>query len=93
MQQATRRASKRIYGRISKSPLAKKKMVLPLFVVEKLVMETLGYNDVDDMYSKIREFMKYENVVEKKNLFTNIKGMSDEEAVKSVGKFLMHGRF
>ena len=37
--------------------------------------------------------MKYENVVEKKNIFTNIKGMSDEEAVRSVGKFLMHGRF
>ena len=49
MQQATRRASKRFYGRISKSPLAKKKMVLPLSVVEKLVMKTLGYNDVDDM--------------------------------------------
>ena len=93
MQQPTRRASKRIYGRISKSPLAKKKMVLPLSVVEKLVMETLGYNDMDDMYSKIREFMKYENVVAKKNLFTNIKGMNDEETVMSVGKFLKHGRF
>ena len=68
-------------------------MVLPLYVVEILVIETLDYNDVDDMYSKIMEFMKYENVVEKKNLFTNIKGMSDEEAVRNVGKFLMHGRF
>ena len=68
-------------------------MVLSLSVVEKLVMETLGYNDVYDVYSNIMEFMKYENVVEKKNLFTNIKGMSVEEAVRSVGKFLMHGRF
>jgi len=68
-------------------------MVLPLSVVEKLVMETLGCSDVDDMYLKIREFMIYENVVEKKNFFTNIKGMNDEEAVRSVGKFLMHGRF
>ena len=68
-------------------------MVLPLYVVEILVMETLDYNDVDDMYSKIMEFMKYENVVEKKNLFTNIKGMSDEEVVMNVGKFFMHGRF
>jgi hypothetical protein len=58
VQQVTRRASKCIYGRISKSPLAKK-MVLPLSVVEKLVMGTLDYNDVDDMYLKIREFMKY----------------------------------
>ena len=68
-------------------------MVLPLYVVEILVMETLDYNDVDDMYSKIMEFMKYENVVEKKNLFTNIKGMSDEEVVGKVRKFFMHGRF
>ena len=59
VQQTTRRASKRIYGRISKSPLAKNKMILPLSVIEKLVMETFGYNDVDDMYSKIMEFMIY----------------------------------
>jgi hypothetical protein len=66
---------------------------MSLSVVEKLVMKTLGYNDVDDMYSKIREFMIYENVVEKKNLLTNIKGMNDEEVVRSMGKFLMHGWF
>lgn len=93
MHQATRRASKQIHGRISKWPSAQKKIVLPLFVVEKLIMDTLGHNDVDDMYSKIRVFMKYQNALEKKNLFTNMKGMSDEEAAKSVGKFFMHGRF
>ena len=56
-------------------------------------MENIGYNDVDDMYSKIRVFMKYENTLEKKNIFTNINGMTDEEAVRTVGKFLMHGTF
>ena len=45
------------------------------------------------MYSKIRIFMKQENILGKKNIFTNINGMTDEEAVRSVGKFLMHGTF
>lgn len=58
-------------------------------------METLGYNDADDKYSKIkiRVFMKYKNALEKKNLFLNIIGMTDDEALRSVSKFLMHGRF
>ena len=95
MQQTRRRVSKRIHSRNSKAPPPPKhsKMVLPLSIVEKLIMENIGYNDVDDMYSKIRVFMKYENTLEKKNIFTNINGMTDEEAVRTVGKFLMHGMF
>jgi hypothetical protein len=31
--------------------------ILPLAIVEKLVKESIGFKDVDDMYYKIRAFM------------------------------------
>jgi len=45
------------------------------------------------MYSKIRGLMKQEIILGKKNIFTNINGITDEEAMRNVGKFLMHGTF
>ena len=55
-------------------------------------METVGFTDVDDMYSKIKTFMLEENKQAKKKIFENIKSMTEEEAIRSVGKFLMQGR-
>lgn len=49
-------------------------------------------SDVDDMYSKIMTFMLEENKQAKKKIFENIKSMTEEEAIRSVGKFLMQGR-
>ena len=81
MQQPTLRVSNRIHGGKSNQPPPPQhsKLVLPLPTVEKLIMESIGYDDVDDMYSKIRVFMKQENILGKKNIFTNINGMTDEE--------------
>jgi hypothetical protein len=35
--------------------------ILPLAIVEKLLKESIGFKDVDDMYCKIRAFMMDEN--------------------------------
>ena len=65
--------------------------ILPLAIVEKLVKESIGFKDVNDMYCKIRAFMMDENKQAKKKIFENIKAITKEECMKSVGKFLMHG--
>ena len=86
-----RRNAKRDRACNNRPPLPTR-CVLPLACVEKIVMETVGFTDVDDMYSKIRTFMLEENKQAKKKIFENIKSMTEEEAIMSVGKFLMQGR-
>lgn len=65
--------------------------VLPLHLVEKLVIDSFGYTDIDDMYANIRDYMKKENQMSKKKVFVDFKNVSDEEAIRLVGKYLMQG--
>lgn len=65
--------------------------LLPLVLVEKLVIDSLGYIDVDDLYANIRQYMKIENQMSKKKVFVDFKNVSDEEAVRLVAKYLMQG--
>lgn len=65
--------------------------IFPLEVLEKLIIDSFGYTDVDDMYANIREYMKGENRQSKKKVFLKWKTVSDEEAVRLVAKYLMQG--
>lgn len=65
--------------------------ILPLQLVVKLVVDSFGYTDIDDMYANICKYMKMENQMSKKKVFVDFKNVSDEETIRLVGKYLMQG--
>lgn len=81
------RTSKRLNKMTSKA--APPSRMLPLALIKKVVMETLGSIDVDKMYGKIKSYMKDEEKKAKKKVFGDMRTMNKEDCVRSVAKFLM----
>lgn len=63
--------------------------MLPSALIEKVVIKTLGFIDVDEMFGKIKSYVKDGEKKATNKVFGGMKSMKEEDCVGSVAKFLI----